>query len=205
MDVEQRLLRGPQTHGHGPDQRRPVSEAADGDLWAQGRDPRERRTHTLSQQGLPADPDAQDDELRIEHCRHRGNPESEVEGDALQNLNDGWIPPVSRTENIGPRRQRWPARWRQPGVTADDRCTGDGFLESPHHMGGGVQRVRPHADVAEAGDVEGQEGCRDSYHGIPPQERVRQLRIERNAARTSVEKSSGSSHAAKWPPLSTSL
>ena len=28
---------------------------------------------------------------------------------------------------------------------------------------------------------------------------------ELNAARTSVEKSSGSSHAAKWPPLSTSL
>lgn len=69
-------------------------------LWAQGRDPRERRTHTLSQQGLAADPAAQDDELRIEHCRHRGNPESEVEGDALQNLNGGWIPPVRRTENI---------------------------------------------------------------------------------------------------------
>src|SRR3954466_9189771 len=30
-------------------------------------------------------------------------------------------------------------------------------------------------------------------------------RSERNAARTSVEKSSGSSQAAKWPPLSTSL
>jgi hypothetical protein len=30
-------------------------------------------------------------------------------------------------------------------------------------------------------------------------------RSERNAARTSVEKSSGSSQAAKWPPLSNSL
>src|SRR5688572_28128203 len=33
----------------------------------------------------------------------------------------------------------------------------------------------------------------------------RRYRSERNAARTSVEKSSGSSQAAKWPPLSTSL
>ena len=30
-------------------------------------------------------------------------------------------------------------------------------------------------------------------------------RSDRNAARTSVAKSSGSSQAAKWPPLSTSL
>jgi hypothetical protein len=33
----------------------------------------------------------------------------------------------------------------------------------------------------------------------------RAQRSELNAARTSVEKSSGSSQAAKWPPLSTSL
>ena len=33
----------------------------------------------------------------------------------------------------------------------------------------------------------------------------RRQRSELNAARTSVEKSSGSSQAAKWPPLSTSL
>ena len=34
---------------------------------------------------------------------------------------------------------------------------------------------------------------------------VRRQRSELNAARTSAEKSSGSSQAAKWPPLSTSL
>ena len=34
---------------------------------------------------------------------------------------------------------------------------------------------------------------------------ARRQRSELNAARTSVEKSSGSSQAAKWPPLSTSL
>ncbi|GAB2985564.1 hypothetical protein GCM10023080_058940 [Streptomyces pseudoechinosporeus] len=35
--------------------------------------------------------------------------------------------------------------------------------------------------------------------------RQRRQRSELNAARTSVEKSSGSSQAGKWPPLSTSL
>lgn len=42
----------------------------------------------------------------------------------------------------------------------------------------------------------------------PPEESRRQGRHQRselNAARTSAEKSSGSSQAAKWPPLSTAL
>jgi len=42
----------------------------------------------------------------------------------------------------------------------------------------------------------------------PPKESRRQghhQRSEMNAARTSAEKSSGSSQAAKWPPLSTTL
>ena len=48
--------------------------------------------------------------------------------------------------------------------------------------------------------------------GRPPSEGIctcantaRPQRSELNAARTSAEKSSGSSQAAKWPPLSTSL
>ena len=51
---------------------------------------------------------------------------------------------------------------------------------------------------AEGADIR---GCVDSSaHDF-----LRCYRSERNAARTSVEKSSGSSQAAKWPPLSGSL
>ncbi len=47
-----------------------------------------------------------------------------------------------------------------------------------------------------------------SWHGISfrsEPKTMRRQRSELNAARTSAEKSSGSSQAAKWPPLSTSL
>ena len=46
--------------------------------------------------------------------------------------------------------------------------------------------------------------CWPTTAAAPPTRRRRQ-RSERNAARISAEKSSGSSHAAKWPPRSTAL
>jgi len=49
-----------------------------------------------------------------------------------------------------------------------------------------------------------EEEIRGSVFGREPKT-GRHQRSELNAARTSAEKSSGSSHAAKWPPLSTSL
>jgi hypothetical protein len=44
----------------------------------------------------------------------------------------------------------------------------------------------------------------DGAHGDAPPHRA-DYRSDLKAARISVEKSSGSSHAAKWPPFSTSL
>ena len=58
----------------------------------------------------------------------------------------------------------------------------------------------------------GPSGSELSHAVAPPSEGMctcantaRRQRSELNAARTSVEKSSGSSQAAKWPPRSTSL
>ena len=56
----------------------------------------------------------------------------------------------------------------------------------------------------------GSSGSELSHSVAPPSEgmcgrRNSRHRSDRKVARTSDEKSSGSSHAAKWPPLSTSL